>query len=180
MPLDGSSLITTIGGSTSNSYVTLQEFADYRDLNRIDSSEFDLAAPDNKVRALIMAASRLQVENWLGERVASTQRLAWPRLDVQKIDPVGVGYGGYGYGYNWGWGDVYANNEIPQQIKDAQCELALAYLGGFDDGEEDAIDSFSADGVSVKFRAQRPNGGLPPRIQQLIAWLIGGTELRRA
>jgi hypothetical protein len=52
-------------------------------------------------------------------------------------------------------------------------------LEGFDESGEDAIDSFSEDGVSVKLRASRPDGGLPPKVQQLIAPLIGGNRLVR-
>jgi len=173
-------LITTIGGSTSNSYVTIDEAQTYFDSRLGSELWMNLSEADNKLRALIQAANRLQVENWLGNRVASAQRLAWPRVDVVKVDAVGVGWG-YGTSYAWGPGytEYYQSTEIPQQVKDAQCELALAYLNGFDDGEEDAINSFSADGVSVSFRAQRPTGGLPPVVQQLIGELIGGAELRR-
>ncbi len=177
-------LITTIGGATSNSYISVEDAQLYFDVRLGSEAWMNETNADNKIRALIQAANRLQSENWLGNRVASTQRLAWPRIDVQKVDPVGVGYSygwGYGGGYGWryGFSEYYASTEIPQPIKDAQCELALGYLSGFDDGEQDVMDSFSADGVSVRFRAQRPGGGMPPRVLQLIAELIGGNELRR-
>lgn len=173
-------LDTTIGGAAANSYVTLQDAENYLDA-KLNSAAWTNAGADDKTRALLMAANRLQVENWLGNRVASAQRLAWPRIGVQKVDPVGAGIGyGYHVGFGYGIGEVYNSDEIPQPIKDAQCELALAYLEGFDDRQEDAIDSFSTDGVSVKFRSQRPSGGLPAIVQQLIGGLLEGNRLVRA
>jgi DnaT-like ssDNA binding protein len=172
-------IVTTVGAANANSYVDVTAADNYFD-DRLDAAVWTAAVTADKTRALLMAANRLQNENWLGNRVTSTQRLAWPRIDVAKVDPVGAafGYGGrWGYGYQFS--EVYKSDEIPQPVKDAQCELALAYLEGFDDGEEDAVDSFSADGVSVEFRASRPDGGLPPRVRQLIGGLIGGNRLVR-
>lgn len=174
-------IVTTIGGSTSNSYIDVAAADLFLD-DRLDATKWTSATADNKTRALLMAAQRLDRENWLGNRVTTTQRLAWPRIDVAKIDPVGIGFG-FSFGHHHHghhFVEVYKSDEIPQPVKDAQIELALAYLEGFDDGGEDAMDSFSADGVSINFRASRLDGGLPPRVQQLIAELIGGNRLVRA
>jgi|SRR5882672_7750349 len=171
----------TIGGASANSYVAMEDAESFLDA-RLNSASWSSAVADDKTRALLMAAKRLDAENWLGNRVTTTQRLTWPRIGVTKVDPVGIGlwYGSYGYDWGWGYGEQYLTTEIPQLVKDAQCELALAYLEGFDDGQEDAMDSFSADGVSVKLRQSRPNGGLPPRVLQLISGLIAGNRLVRA
>lgn len=169
----------TIGGASANSYMTETAAESYLDA-RLNSGAWTGATADDKRRALLMAASRLDRENWLGERVTITQRLAWPRMYVAKVDGVGSFYGGfYGYSWGWGYGEQYLTTEIPQPIKDAQCELALAYLEGFDDAGDDAIDSFSADGVSVKQRNTKPSGGLPGKVQQLISGLIAGNRLIR-
>jgi DnaT-like ssDNA binding protein len=172
-------LDTAIGGANANSYVTLDEAESYHD-SRLNSAAWTGATSDDKTRALLMAADRLQAENWLGNRVATTQRLAWPRVDVAKVDPVGAGFG---YGGRWGYGyqftEVYKSDEIPQLVKDAQCELTLAYLEGFDDGAKDALDSFTTDGTTMKFRQSRPDGELPPRVMQLIGGLIAGNRLVR-
>lgn len=189
MPLNSSTIVTTVGSATANSYVSLTEFADYRDLQRIDADSFDAADPDDKIRALVIAFKRLNRENWMGSRVDSTQAAAWPRFGVQKVDKVegwgyggaySYGYGSYPYGYPYGTLNQYLSTEIPQQIKDAQCELALSYLDGFDDGEEDQIKSFSADGVAVEFRPGKIQGGLPAVVSQLIGNLAAGNQLRRA
>lgn len=172
-------LDNSIGGSTANSYVDMDAAESYLD-SRLNADAWTGANSDDKTRALLMAAKRLDTENWLGERVTITQRLAWPRIGVAKVDGVGIGYGGfYGYSWGWGYGEQYLTTEIPQPVKDAQCELALAYLEGFDESGDDAIDSFSADGVSVKHRQSRPDGGLPPKVTQLISGLIAGNRLVR-
>lgn len=167
---------TTIGGASANSYASMDEAETYLDSRLNIVAWFD-AGPDDRKRALLMAAQRLDRENWLGNRATSTQRLAWPRADVRKVDSVGIGFSGYSW--DFGWGESYSTTEIPQPVKDAQCELALAYLEGFDDGVKDAVESYSIDGVSKKFRATRPHGGLPPRVLQLIGGLIGGNRLIR-
>jgi hypothetical protein len=167
---------TTIGGANANSYVTLQNAEDYHDA-RLNTETWANATSDNKSRALLMAANRLQSENWLGSRVTATQRLAWPRLYVEKVDGISPGFG---WGYGWLFGDVYLSTEIPQRVKDAQCELALNYLQGFDDGSEDSMASFSADGVSINFQSQRPIGAFPPAVTQLICGLVAGNVLVRA
>jgi hypothetical protein len=172
-------LDNTIGGASANSYVLETDAQSYLDA-RLNSDAWMNAIADDKTRALLMAAQRLDRETWLGERVNITQRLAWPRIGVAKVDGVSSFYGGfYSYGWGWGYGEQYLSTEIPQVIKDAQCELALEYLGGFDDGGDDAIDSFSADGVSVKHRQSRPDGLLPPKVARLIAGLVAGNVLIR-
>jgi hypothetical protein len=169
----------TVGGASTNSYVTVAEADTYFDA-RLNTEAWTTTA-DNRTRALLMAAQRLDRENWLGNRVTSTQRLAWPRMYVEKVDGIGVGYGwGYGGGYGWPFGDVYSSTEIPQRIKDAQCEIALAFLDGFDESGGDAMGSFTADGVSVKFSSQSPSSALPFVAGQLLSGLIAGNVLMRA
>jgi len=186
MPLP--TLDTTIGGAAANSYIDVAAADVYFDA-RLNTEAWTGATSDNKTRSLLMAATRLESENWLGSRVTTTQRLAWPRMYVQKVDGIGSGYGwGYGGGYGWGYGggygwlfgDVYLSTEIPQRVKDAQCELALALLDDFDESGDDALDSFTADGVNMKFQSQKPAGGLPSTVGQLLGGLIGGNVLVRA
>src|SRR5689334_11514783 len=160
MALNASSLITAVGGATSNSYNSLQELADFRDLNVIDADGYDAAEPDEKVRAAVKATRRLDQEIWQGSRASASQRLAFPRYGVPKADGVDFALGAYG-GLGYGLADVYLPTEIPPPIKEAHCLLALAYLDGFADGDADAIESWQADDVRVSYRQTRPDGELP-------------------
>jgi hypothetical protein len=179
MAIDASSLITTVGGATSNSYVTLQEFVDYADL-RLHVEEYRVANADDRIRALVMAAKRLNRENWLGTPVSTTQALAWPRYEVRKPDYVRT-YGSITTSANYQYfNDFYPTDEIPVIIKEAQYELALAYLNGFGADNERGIDQFQADGVSVKFSPRSAqNDLLPSQVSQLIAPLVRGNRLVR-
>lgn len=186
-----SAIVTTIGDSTANSYVDLAVADAYFD-DRLEATTWSGSTSDNKTRALLMAARRLNNENWQGDRAKTDQALAWPRAGALKPDGVGFGSsdfipgaGAFLYprttGIYWGgYGEQYTSTEIPQPVKDAQCELALAYLEGFNDGGSDALDSFAADGVTMKFRTSKPEGGLPARVLQLISGLIEGNRLVRA
>lgn len=88
----------------ANSYVTRQEVQDYADLRGIDypcDTELD--------QNIILANDYLQSRCYQGEQVdPSTQPLLWPRK--------------YVYIYN----QEIASDSIPQQLKNAQIELALA------------------------------------------------------
>lgn len=186
MPLTVSNLIATVGAANANSYVTLAEAQTYHDLNLGSDAWFE-AEEGDQIRALIKAARRLQQETWLGSRVDSTQALAWPRAGVAKIDAV-VGWGGVGWDYSgWStsgdWREQYLPDEIPQQVKDAQCELALAYLNGAQStGESNGtIRRWKADDVEIEY-AQSPTGqpgSLAPNALQLIAPLVAGARLVR-
>jgi hypothetical protein len=164
-----------VGGASANSYVSLADAQAYHELNFGSDAWFD---PDGdavtaQVRALIKAARRLNQENWIGNRVDTTQRLAWPRYEVEVVDSAG-------YGYVTGT-RYYDTTEIPQQIKDAQCELALAYLDGFSEGNDSgAIEKWKADDVEITYRQTRPDGVIPSEVMRLISPLIQGPQLVRS
>lgn len=100
----------------ANSYVTRQEVQDYADLRRIEypcNSELDAN--------IILATDYLQSKCYLGEQVEpNTQPLLWPRKYV-TIN-----------------GEEFPDDSIPQQLKNAQIELALAQ--GQTDVMNDGVD----------------------------------------
>src|SRR4030095_349099 len=118
----------------------------------------------------------------IGSAAASRRRNAWPGLDCTSrrgTASVPATAGAHEKGF-WPFGEVYLSTEIPQRVKDAQCELALALLQGFDDGAEDQMNSFSADRISINFSTQRPSGSFPPSVAQLLSGLVSGNVLMRA
>ena len=164
MSLEASTLVTTVGGASSNSYVTLAVFNTYCE-QRLNVDAFDDAQADDKIRALLMATRRLDRENWLGQKAATTQALTWPRSGVYIPD---------GSGYQ------YELTEIPQLVKDAQCELALAYLAGYGASvSSDSISEFSIDGIRVK-SSGGGTAGWPDAVDELIGGLIRGNRIMRA
>jgi hypothetical protein len=170
-------IATTTGSASANSYVSESDFKTWTDA-RLNVTAYQNATADQRQRALLMAFDRLQRESWIGDRVTETQAAAWPRINARKVDPVGLA------STNMRWPtevliDVYETTEIPQAVKDAQCALALAYLGGFDE-YADRLTSVSQDGLSYRKEYARPMNGLPGEVARLIGPLLRGGTLMRA
>lgn len=108
-----SAIVSTPGGASSNSYITLSEGTDYAD-DALGTTQWSSATTDNRTRALLAATARLDELEWIGERATTTQALAWPRS--------GAECGEHSYG----------SDVIPAPIKRATWELAELLLGDVD------------------------------------------------
>lgn len=174
-----STIITTIGAANANSYLDVAAADLYFD-DRLDAAKWTAAVTADKTRALLQAAARMQDQNWLGNRVNTIQRLAWPRVGVAKIDQAG-GWYGLGYGGGYYFYDYYRSDEIPQPVKDSQCEFALLFLSGGGGGvAAGTIESFTIDGLNVKFAGQGAVSAVDDsRAKALIAGLVAGNVLMR-
>lgn len=119
-------LITTIGSSTANSFVTVAD-ADAYFAGRPFSTGWRDEDTDNKAVFLKAACELMQDFQWLGSRVnpAPTQALAWPRVNCPNPDQVPN---------DWGRNYAFNSDVIPQRVKDAQCEIAEAIRAGGADG----------------------------------------------
>jgi hypothetical protein len=106
-------IVATVGGSTSNSYVTLAEAESYMEA-RLNAALWDAASDDTKNRALVESTRELDVLDWDGWRTDDVQALSWPREWV--VDPDDPN------------GDYFASNVIPQRVKDACMELANQFV----------------------------------------------------
>jgi hypothetical protein len=112
-------LVTTVGGATSNSYATLAEAEAYV-LSVPMIPDWTASTDPIKNAALAQAARMMDTMLWKGTPASlSTQALQWPRAWVTDR---------YGYGV--------PSATIPQKIKDAQCEFALRLIA--DDRAADA------------------------------------------
>lgn len=105
-------LIASVGASDADSYVTLFEYEAYAE--KLGWALSGVAATDEA--SLRRAAQILDREyHWRGIRDLEDQALAWPRENVGYVD---------------GW--LVDDYIIPQDIKDAQCELAYLIQEGLD------------------------------------------------
>lgn len=107
-------IVATVGSASANSFVTLAEAATYAEA-RLNASTWETSATtDNKNRALVEATRELSALVWQGKRTDSTQALSWPRQVTVDPDNPSLTY--------------FASTVIPTRVKDATCELALAFI----------------------------------------------------
>lgn len=119
-------LVTTPGAANADSYVTLTEFNTY-----CDKTNRGVSGTDGELEGFVRkGVSYLENQyrgRWVGIRANQTQALAWPRVNGFR----GVSGGIIEPLYDIDGFEI-PTDAIPQQIKDAQCELALLAFAGVD------------------------------------------------
>lgn len=146
----------TIGGSNSNSYVDETEADTYFEgrLNADSWTGATAGSGGNKDKALVNAARRLDQERFDGVRAnIGVQKLKHPRTGLLDSDDVTV-----------------SSAIIHPRIKDAQCELALFFLTGDQQGD-DALKDFEklkVGPIDITPRAGVKNK-LPEEVSRLIS-----------
>jgi len=155
--------------ANANSYVTVAEANAYFAL--VNNAVWDPLDPtDQKVPYLILAVKFMQQRyrlRWQGYRTNVSQKLDWPRTLVAKPD-VGSGYGSYPV--------YYGINDIPQEVKDAQCELAVRIANGDlnpDISPEDVADTIKVGPISVTYSKNGPASTVFVAVEQLLMPLFG-------
>lgn len=146
-------LISTIGGTTSNSYVSQSDATTYF-AGRLDMAKWTAATPSEKDASLMMATARLETETYQGSRVFVDQRLAWPRHGTYDRDEV-----------------LLSSTTIPLVIQQATFELALALLKEptlLGDSGLEAFKNVRVGSLDVTPRSVR-SALLPSFVKQLIA-----------
>lgn len=157
----------TIGGSAANSYVSVSDADTYFDERPNSSTWTGETDADKKERALIAATRRLDQEDFEGSPVnpltgtssGTTQSLKFPRYDVEDPD---------------GW--TYLHSVIPEPLKLATMELALAYLGASSDplantGLE-GFEEVKLGPITVKPRHSQVAAELPENVLDLIQHMM--------
>lgn len=107
-------LVTTVGGASSDSYITLLEWQNYWLTRNVDlTAHGHDAAHEANLRQAADYIDRNY--RFVGQQQYQTQSRAWPRLTLKLID---------------GW--PIDPDTVPQDIKDAQAELAYLIHEGLD------------------------------------------------
>ena len=178
------SIVATSGSASANAFVTLAELTTYMEA-RLNSTTFDSATTDTKNRAIVEATRELTRLAWEGSRTDTVQALSWPRsyaIDPDKPAPTLLGDIAELY---------FDEDEIPQRVKDATCELAFEFIraGTTDIATYDAtfnVKSKTVDVLSTEYvdQWQRPQGiARYPRVIALVGPLLdpqaGGLEMAR-
>lgn len=124
-------ITATVGDASANSFVTEEEAIDYM-ASRLNAGDWETTtgttATETEKKALIEATRALDLLAWEGTRVTDTQALSWPRDYAVNPDAT-ISDPSTEYPY-------YADDVIPQRVKDATCELALELLRANADGRD--------------------------------------------
>ena len=179
----------TVGGVSANSYLSLvdaQSMIDGMVLNA-DVTAWGTATTDAKNRALVSAAQRLDRERFLGARSNDNQAMQWPRTGVRKPDTY---INTYAVGFPFRiTTDYFTDEEIPDQVKRAQVELAV-YLNNNTDGISlsglEDYKSVSIGSISVTTNTTGAVGAdkIPPMVERYLTGLRlsgpGNIAIRRS
>lgn len=99
----------SVGGTASNSYITLSDANDYFD-GRYENGLWSLSDADAQ-RLLVSATRRIDAERFSGLKAVETQALQLPRDIIANRD-----------------GYPYSSTIIPTNLENAVCELAYFIL----------------------------------------------------
>lgn len=119
MPL---TLDATVGGSSSNAYLTAAEGDAYHE-RRLHATVWTAATDATKEAALVWATQLLDDGiKWVGVVTDLEQALAWPRSGIVDRE-----------------GRLVDNDAIPSQVKDATAELARLLIASDRGADRDTI-----------------------------------------
>lgn len=163
----------TAGAASANSYITETDATQYF-TDRLYADAWNAASSDERKAALLWATRVLDSRvDWHGVRATAAQSLDWPRayvkdMDAALIPPSDPNYPGYTY---------LDGTIVPAAIKHAQCELALALLGGditLDPGTQ-GFTSIAVGPISLGVDKNDKPQSLPRAVREL---LVGFGEPR--
>ncbi len=174
-------LVTTIGSAAANSYVSLDEAADYFE-TRLNSEAWGATDDTMQTAALLTAMRLFSRLPWIGAPLTTTQALHFPVTGIRPMEQEGEFYQGGASGggiYDLFRRKFWPVTEIPQPIKDGLCELVLALLQ--DDSYTDAAlrrTRLKSGGLEFDYRT--PAGQLPETVEECLrGFLVDNTERMR-
>lgn len=110
-------IVATVGGSDSNSYVTMDEADSY-----MENNPYGQAWGSDDATLLYAAIMLDSLADWNGSKTSSSQAREFPRVGLETLRTRSSET--YDYGMSFLGADPLSS-VIPQEIKNAQCELAL-------------------------------------------------------
>ena len=136
-------IITTAGAADANSYASETDLASWIEIRLRNSATVLAATADTKKKALILATRQIdELMEWDGEPIdPDVQALQWPREGMFDDKDVEI-----------------PDDEIPDRLVNATCELALALIDGDRTAEvaTEGIDRIKAGPVEIEFSTSAP------------------------
>lgn len=163
--------------SGADSYVDLAA-ADLYHADRGNTS-WGVATDTDKEIALRKAAQYLDgtyLSRWKGRLLTALQPRQWPRYGVQLLDVRSFSAENYDGGFNNG---LLPANIIPEQIKQAQCELAFRALTSPlapDLSRGGKLTKLTVGPITKEFEKGAPGSTTYPIVEQLVGAFISSTN----
>ena len=137
-----------------NSYIDIGGADEYFE-NRLHAERWGETSDADKEKALRQATKEIDRQLLKGRKATDTQELAFPR---------------------------YPDTEIPEAVKEACCEVALALLERGNSQrrklQQEGVQSFSLGNMSETFAAGAGKGLLSQEAKELLrSWLIGAVMI---
>lgn len=158
-------IVATAKATTANSYVTVTEGDTYFG-ERLNSTTWTGAVTADKEKALIMAARRLEEEEYDGYPTVTgeegtRQALAFPRAGIYDLD-----------------GEYLDDDVVPTFVKHAQMELAIWMLAADRTGDTglEGFLSVTAGPLAVTPNHARAAGVLPEIVKRLLSPVLNSTS----
>ena len=138
----------------SGSYCTI-EYADEYFNNRLHAESWGQADDETKEKALRQATKEIDRQLLKGRKATDTQELAFPR---------------------------YPDEEVPEAVKEACCEEALAILERGNSQrrrlQQEGVQSFTLGNMSETYAPGAGRGLLSQEAKELLRpWLLGGVNI---
>src|SRR3972149_2882945 len=151
-------LVATVGGALINTSIPRANASLYFDPRvAAEVAEWAAAVDADKDRALSSATYRLGQEEYAGVVSDRDQALKWPRAGLTDEDA-----------------RQYDDDEIPEPIERAVCELALALLKSevtLGDSGLEGFENVQVGSLDVTPRASRQAGVLPEQVKRFLRGL---------
>lgn len=149
----------TEGGSAANSYITEAE-ADAYFTGRLNSEGYTGATQPIQEQALRTATIFLDSRiRWIGDIKDQTtpQALAWPRVyDIDATTPEDI---------------LVLGQAIPQDLKNAQAELALYLIDNDEPADSNSLDAIKVGSLSIDFNEFKTEQLIPDTIWSMVSYL---------
>jgi len=138
----------------SGSYCTI-EYADEYFNNRLHAESWGQADDETKEKALRQATKEIDRQLLKGRKATDTQELAFPR---------------------------YPDEEVPEAVKEACCEEALAILERGNSQrrrlQQEGVQSFTLGNMSETYAPGAGRGLISQEAKELLRpWLLGGVNI---
>lgn len=154
---------TTVGGTSSTSYVTVAEFNEYVE-KLVNTDNIPKSSQTTLIKKLLIAATEavdVEVSNSGGSVTDSTQRLEYPRTGITNRR-----------------GNAIADDVLPQELKDAVSEMAIwlyqndANHASHDNWDDEVSSASIGSSISLSYDTNgKPSTLIPERVKFLLSYI---------